>query len=118
VGANCEGRTWTARSSNGVRLEPPGTGEGHAPPATWVRFDAPSCGSSAPGDYPEGLVTLPEHAVRDLGELVTRAQQLTPGASIDSVVLTIWRLGSQRLDQNLRRRIPLRLADLPFTDGR
>ena len=64
-------------------------------------------------DYPERLVTLPEYLVRDLPDLLVAAQQLNPATTPDAVVKTIWRLGSYRLGQNLIRRIPIRLAELP-----
>ena len=48
-------------------------------------------------DYPERLVKLPEHLVRDLPDLVATAQGLNPAATPDGVVRAIWRLGSYRL---------------------
>lgn len=62
--------------------------------------------------YPEAFVTLPEHIVGDLPDLVARARALTPGVSVQSVLYTLWRLGSRRLDQSLHRRIPVRAADV------
>jgi len=62
--------------------------------------------------YPEALVTLPAHIVGDFSDLIVRAQALTPGVSVQSVVYTIWRLGSRRLDQGLHRRIPVGAADV------
>jgi len=64
-------------------------------------------------DYPERLVKLPPDRVRDLPELIAGAQQLNPAVTADDVVRAIWRLGSRRLHQNLLRRIPVRLSDLP-----
>jgi hypothetical protein len=58
-------------------------------------------------------VTVPEHLVADFPDLLARARDLNPAVSVDSVVQTIWRLGSTRLDQNLLRRIPVRIADIP-----
>jgi hypothetical protein len=64
-------------------------------------------------NYPEALITLPKHIVGDLNELVTRAQALTRGVSIDSVVHTLWRFGAQRLDQTLHRHVPVRVPEIP-----
>jgi hypothetical protein len=64
-------------------------------------------------NYPERLVKLPEHLVVSLPELITNAQLLNPGVTPDAVVQAIWRLGSYRLGQNLLRRIPIRLPELP-----
>jgi hypothetical protein len=69
-----------------------------------------------PRDYPEQVVTVPEHLVRDLPDLIAQAQRLNPAATPDAVVKTIWRLGSYRLGQNLIRRIPIRLAELLGAD--
>lgn len=60
--------------------------------------------------YPEGTVTLPEHAVGNFADLLTRAQALSPGVSMHSVVQAIWTLGSRRVDDNVRHRIPIRGA--------
>jgi hypothetical protein len=51
-------------------------------------------------DYPERVVTLDHDRVRDLPDLLARAQQLDPTVRADHVVQTIWRLGSYRLGQN------------------
>jgi hypothetical protein len=56
---------------------------------------------------------LPEVVVSDLSELVARARELNPAVQTESVVRAIWRPGSYRLRQNLLRRIPVRVADLP-----
>ena len=61
-------------------------------------------------DYPEALITVPEPLVRDLPDLVARARAINPATSVDRVVQTIWRLGSWRLDQNLRHHIPVKVA--------
>lgn len=66
-------------------------------------------------NYPESQLTLPEHIVSDLPDLLARARALTPGVSVDSVVQTLWRLGAQRLDVSLSRRIPVRAADIKHT---
>jgi hypothetical protein len=63
-------------------------------------------------NFPERLVKLPEHLVRDLPDLVARAQQLNPAATADGVVRAIWRLGTYRLGQNLLRRISLNPSEL------
>lgn len=60
--------------------------------------------------YPEALVTLPEHVVGDFSDLLTRAQALSPGVSMHSVVQAIWTLGSRRVDDNVRHHIPIREA--------
>src|SRR4051812_5734767 len=57
------------------------------------------------GDYPEALVTLGEHVVGDLPDLVARARILNPAVRLDAVVASIWRLGSYRLRQNLLSRM-------------
>ena len=64
-------------------------------------------------DYPERLVALGYDRVRDLPDLIARAQQLNPAVTADAVVQTIWRLGSYRLGQNLLRRIPVKTSELP-----
>jgi hypothetical protein len=64
-----------------------------------------------PRDYPEALVTLAEHLVGDLPDLVARARALNPALSLDAIIGTIWRLGSYRLRQNLIRRIPVSVRD-------
>ena len=61
-------------------------------------------------DYPEAIITVPEHLVGDLPDLVARARALNPSTSVDSVVQTIWHLGSCRLDQNLRHHIPVKVS--------
>ena len=66
-----------------------------------------------PRDHPEGVVTLPEHMVRDFPSLLEQARKLNPAVSVESVVYTIWRLGSRRLEQNLVRHIPVRVSELP-----
>jgi hypothetical protein len=63
--------------------------------------------------YPERLVKLREERVRDLPDLIVAAQQLNPAVTVDAVVHAIWRLGSYRLHQNLLRRIPVKVSDLP-----
>ena len=65
-------------------------------------------------DFPEAVVTLPAHVVSDFPDLLARARGGTPGVSMDSVLYSVWRLGSRRLDENLARGIPIRVADLPF----
>jgi len=62
-------------------------------------------------DYPEALITLPEHLVADLPDLLDRSRALNPAVRIDAVVATIWRLGSYRLGQNLLRGIRVRVSD-------
>ena len=64
-------------------------------------------------NYPERLVKLPEHLVGGLPDLIASAQRLNPGVTPDAVVQAIWRLGAYRLGQNLLRRIPVKLSDLP-----
>lgn len=64
-------------------------------------------------NYPERLVKLPEQLVGGLPDLIASAQGLNPGVTPDAVVQAIWRLGSYRLGQNLLRRIPIRLSELP-----
>jgi hypothetical protein len=59
------------------------------------------------------VVTLGHDRVRDLPDLVARAQQLDPTVTADAVVHAIWRLGSYRLGQNLVRRIPVRISEPP-----
>lgn len=66
-----------------------------------------------PRDFPAAVVTLPEHVVSDLPDLLARARALNPAVPLENVVYTIWRLGSRRLDQNLVRRIPVRMSGLP-----
>ncbi len=66
--------------------------------------------------YPEGMVTLPAHAVGDFTDLLTRAQASNPGVSMHSVVQAIWTLGSRRVDDNVRHHIPIREA--LATEGR
>jgi hypothetical protein len=63
--------------------------------------------------YPEGVVTLPEDVVRDFSDLLARAQAVTPGVSLHSVVQAIWTLGSRRLGDNIRHHIPVRAAMSP-----
>ncbi len=62
-------------------------------------------------DYPEALVTVPEHLVADLPDLVERARALNPAVRIDAIIASIWRLGSHRLAQNLLRGIRVRVSD-------
>ena len=62
-------------------------------------------------DYPEAVVTVPEHVIGDLPDLVARARTLSPAVSIDAIIATIWRLGCSRLGQNLLRGIPVRVRD-------
>jgi hypothetical protein len=64
-------------------------------------------------DYPERVVKLPHDRVRDLPDLIASAQRFNPAVTPDDVARAIWRLGSRRLHQNLLRRIPVRLSDLP-----
>lgn len=45
------------------------------------------------GDYPEALVTVPEHLVGNLPDLVARARALNPAVPLDVIIATIWRLG-------------------------
>jgi hypothetical protein len=63
-------------------------------------------------NFPERLVKLPEHLVRDLPDLIAHAQRLNPVATADGVVRAVWRLGMYRLGQNLLRRIPLNPSEL------
>ena len=62
-------------------------------------------------DYPEALVTVPEHLVAGLPDLVARARGQNPAVRIDEIIATIWRLGSYRLGQNLLRGIRVRVSD-------
>ena len=62
-------------------------------------------------DYPEALVTVPEHLVAGLPDLVARARAQNPAVRIDEIIATIWRLGSYRLGQNLLRGIRVRVSD-------
>jgi hypothetical protein len=62
-------------------------------------------------DYPEAVVTVPEHLVGDLPDLVRRARTANPAVPLDAIIGTIWRLGSYRLRQNLIRRIPVPVRD-------
>jgi len=64
-------------------------------------------------DYPEAVVTIPEHLVGDLPDLVRRAHTTNPALRLDDIVATIWRLGCYRLGQNLLRGIPVRVRDAP-----
>lgn len=66
-----------------------------------------------PRDYPEAVVTVPEHLVTGLPELVERARAQNPAVRIDEIIATIWRLGSYRLGQNLLRGLPVRISDQP-----
>ena len=66
-----------------------------------------------PRDYPEAVITLPEHLVRDFPELLARARDLNPAVSVNCVAQAVWRLGCYRLGQNLLRRIPVKVADVP-----
>ena len=71
-----------------------------------------------PSDYPEAVVTVPEHLVGDLPTLVARARALNPAVPIDAIIASIWRLGCHRLGQNLIRGIPVRLQEGPRVGGR
>ena len=66
-----------------------------------------------PRNYPQAHVKLPEAVVSDLPDLIASARGLNPAVQTEAVVRAIWRLGSYRLGQNLLRRIPVRVADLP-----
>jgi hypothetical protein len=63
-------------------------------------------------DYPEAVVTVPEHMLRDLAGLVAQAREQNPAVRLDAVIANIWRLGSNRLRQNLIRGIPVRMGDV------
>ena len=62
-------------------------------------------------DYPEAVVTVPEHMLGDLLGLIARARATNPALPLDAIIGTIWRLGSYRLGQNLLRRIPVGVRD-------
>ena len=62
-------------------------------------------------DYPEAVVTISEHLLGDLPDLVRRARATNPALPLDAIVGTIWRLGCYRLRQNLIRGIPVRVRD-------
>ncbi len=66
-----------------------------------------------PRDYPEAIVTVREHLVTGLPELVERARAQNPAVRLDEIIATIWRLGCYRLGQNLLRGIPVRAKDHP-----
>ena len=48
-------------------------------------------------DYPEAVVTVPEHMLGDLLGLIARARATNPALPLDAIIGTIWRLGSYRL---------------------
>jgi hypothetical protein len=62
-------------------------------------------------DYPEAIVSVPEHLLGDLPDLVARARATNPALSLDAIIANIWRLGCYRLGQNLLRGIPVRVRD-------
>jgi hypothetical protein len=66
-----------------------------------------------PRNYPHAHVKLPAHLVSDLPRLLAAAQDLNLAVTPEVIVRAIWRLGSYRLGQNLLRRIPISVADLP-----
>jgi hypothetical protein len=70
-----------------------------------------------PRDYPEQVVTLAEHMVRDFPHLVAQARTLNPAVPIDAVVHSIWRLGSRQLQRNLERHIPVKVSELPHASA-
>ncbi len=70
-----------------------------------------------PRDYPEALVTIPEHLLAGLPDLVERARAQNPAVRLDTIIATIWRLGCYRLGQNLLRGIPVRVREPPARLG-
>jgi hypothetical protein len=64
-------------------------------------------------NYPIAHVKLPSFAVSDFPELLERAREMNPATRPDDIVRAIWRLGSYRVRQNLLRRLPISVKDLP-----
>ena len=62
-------------------------------------------------DYPEVVVSIPEHLLGDVPDLVRRARATNPAVPLDAIIATVWRLGYNRLGQNLLRGIPMRVRD-------
>ena len=63
-------------------------------------------------DFPERLVKLPEHVVRDLPELIARAERLNPAARWTGSCGPSGGWEHTGLGQNLLRRIPLNPSEL------
>jgi len=41
-------------------------------------------------DYPQGVVTIREHQLGDLPDLIARARALNPAVRLDDIVAHIW----------------------------
>jgi hypothetical protein len=67
----------------------------------------------SPAGYPHTRLVVPEHFVRDIPDVLRRAQRVNPAVDPSALFRTILRLGIAAVVRNCDRHVPIRESDLP-----